>query len=521
MLEIIRNNDHQSGLRYRGVTIHHPDHPDEEARVHIAGVKAEMSGLLLVFGLGLGYHLEALAERWPQARIMAFDPDPALRKVFSEHVGLVDPNQNRLTVVHDWADLTEFITREIVHGNHPDPAVFIHPGYRILFPQDWRAFEDIIRGARLRRAVADKTRKEKGRLFLTNLAANLPDLLDRPDLTDLSGRLPGLAGFIVGSGPGLEKNGKLLRKVEGRGLILAAGSARRPLAELGVRPDMIIVVEAEDTSDFLKPAALSPDTLLVLASACHPAHFSVPGFTQTVFHATAGAACLLGQETFVPQAGTAGSAAFTLGLLLGLNPLVLVGQDQAFSDGRLHAQGTPGSPPSSSLKGFFQVEGIEGRPVPTHSGFVASLHWFAEAIQYLKEKSPERTVINASENGARIPGWPELRLEEVLRGLKPGPQKAADLPQLIAGLGRPEVGQVRERLEQTWAIIDRVSQLARAAPQGLSAAWNDCRANHPFLAEVLSAPADGYSLDEIKPSLQWAETLIIKMFEALDRYEKR
>jgi len=520
MLEIIRTSGRRPGLRYRGASIHHPDHPAEEARAHIAGIKAEDNGLILIFGLGLGYHLEALAHRRPQARIMAFDPDPALQQAFREHVNLLDLNQNRLTVIQEWAALNDFITREIVHGNHPEPAVFIHPGYRILFRKDWRTFEDIIRGARLRRAVADKTRKEKGRLFLTNLADNLPVLLERPVVTDLAESWPGLAGFIVGSGPGLEKNGRLLRNGEGRGLILAAGSARRPLAELGVRPDMIVVVEAEDTSDFLKPSGCSPESLLVLASASHPAHFQIPGFIQAVFHATAGAAYLLGQELFVPQAGTAGSAAFTLGLLLGLNPLVLVGQDQAFSNGRLHAPGTPGSPPSSSLKGFFQVAGVDSRPAPTHSGFVASLHWFAESAQYLKQKFPGRTVINASENGARIPGLPDSSLEEVLNRLKPGRKDDVGPPKPLADLGRPEAGQVRERLEQTWEIIGHLSQLARTAPQGLSAAWSDCRTHHPFLAEILNPDAAVRSVDESKENLQWAEALLIKMIENLDRYEK-
>ena len=69
----------------------------------------------------------------------------------------------------------------------------------------------IIRGAVLRRAVNDKTLREKGSLFFNHLAENLPAIIEKPLITDLKHRFKNLAGFIVGSGPSLEQTAGLLR----------------------------------------------------------------------------------------------------------------------------------------------------------------------------------------------------------------------------------------------------------------------------------------------------------------------
>ncbi|MDY6852787.1 MAG: 6-hydroxymethylpterin diphosphokinase MptE-like protein, partial [Thermodesulfobacteriota bacterium] len=365
MLEITQGNGDRRGLKYRGRVLHDADRATEEARDQVMQVKAEGKGLIVVFGLGLGYHIEELAGLWPQAKIVAFDPEPALQDAYAKHAADTGTGPDRLTIVRDWPSLNYLLTQEIVHGNNPDPAVFKHPEYQILFPKESEAFAGIINGARVRRAVMDKTIQEKGGLFLDNLADNLPDIMNLPLLTELQGRLPSRPGFIVGAGPGLEKNGDLLRNLDGRGLILAAASAWKPLLDKGVRPDMLAVVEAEDTSRFLRLAEPDPKALLALASTAHPEHFNVPGFNQSVYHLSQGAAYILGAETFAPQAGTAGTAAFTIGLLWGLNPLILIGQDQAFASDRLHVQGSPSPNPTPDEVTTFSVTGTGGDKVQT------------------------------------------------------------------------------------------------------------------------------------------------------------
>ncbi|MEW5722983.1 MAG: 6-hydroxymethylpterin diphosphokinase MptE-like protein, partial [Thermodesulfobacteriota bacterium] len=348
------------GLKFRGCYLHDPNRPLEEARENVALLRDESPSLVLVFGLGLGYHLQALKERWPGADVVVFEPEVELRDMYQRHCLQAGPESPRPRVVSGWRELDEVLTREVVHGRHPEPAVFIAPGYDLLLPRAVENFKGNVLAARLRRAVDIKTRREKGRLFLEHLAANTRALLETPLLTGLKGKMPRRPGFLVGSGPGLGKNGRWLREIQDRALILAGSSALKPLLEMGVRPDAVTVIEAEDTSRFFRLPDVPAGCVLSLASASHPAHFQVPGYRRSAFHLSPGAACLFGSEDFVPQAGTSGSAAFTLGLLLGLDPLVLVGQDQAFDHGRVHAAGTPGDEPIRNRAALFTVTGLDG-----------------------------------------------------------------------------------------------------------------------------------------------------------------
>ena len=501
MLEIIDKNQ-WPGLSYRGVTLHDPERPVREAEALVDGHGLSGKTLICVFGLGLGYHLRALWSRFPGTTVVAFDPEPELRRAYADFGFGPDQGKTKLIVAPDLDELDRLVTDEVVHGDHPDPGILIHPGYALLFPKETELFGQIVRGARLRRAVIDKTRREKGRDFLANLALNMPSVLTLPDLARLQNRLPALPGLIVGSGPGLEKNARLLKDLRGNALILAASSAWKPLIDLGIHPDVVVVIEADDTSGYLTEGV--PGTILALASASHPSHFQAPGFTRAVFHLTSGAAFICGSEDFVPQGGVAGSAAFTIGLLLGLNPLVLLGQDQAYGPAGLHARGTPGEASIDDLA-VFEVAGEDGRPVRTHSGLLASIQWYCESARYLKRHSPDKVLINATESGARIPGIPNMKFREVMdRYLKPGPPG----PNLVKLLHKPAgstdwtvAGQI---LRQTWELLDRVLEMFRYAPDRATEMLEACRSDHPFLREALA------ELDR-DPSPTVARTLLLEV----------
>ncbi|MFH1092223.1 MAG: 6-hydroxymethylpterin diphosphokinase MptE-like protein, partial [Pseudomonadota bacterium] len=199
--------------------------------------------------------------------IAVYEPEPKLSEASGPNSDYVFLKENHLFVTADSGSFNELVTQETVHGDNPDPEVHVCPGYETIYPDHFRTFNQIIMGARLRRAVMDKTLLEKGRSFLSNLTVNFKRVLERPDLTGLKGRLCGCPGFIVGSGPGLEKNLHLLKNNPGRGLIIAAASALKPLREGGIEPDMVVVIEAEDTSSYLDLNGTPLNMLLALASA--------------------------------------------------------------------------------------------------------------------------------------------------------------------------------------------------------------------------------------------------------------
>ncbi len=514
--EIINMASKEPGLQYRGLTIHDPHRAGDEAASQIAALTGETSGLILVLGVGLGYHLLALAERYPAARIMAYEPDAELLETYRAFSSDQPPMGENFELLTGWNEFSDRAAAAIVHGDFPRPVLFIHPAYRGLFPDEVRRFQGIVKAAELRRVVIDKTRKEKSILFAENLARNLPRLLRLPVVTGLKDRWPGIPGFIVGSGPGLAQNGSLLRELNGRGVILAASSAWKPLMGMGVPSAAVVIVEGEDTSRFIRQPAADPGCLLTLASTAHPAHFEVEGFSQAFYHLHSAPAYLMGEDNFVPQAGTAGTAAFTLGLLFGFNPLILVGQDQAFAGDRIHAQGAPNRDQGASSLATFQVSGTDGRTVETHSAFAASLHWYGEAISHLRKKNSHPTIINATESGARIPGIPHVPLAEVMKRLRPKGSPPPDLVRAMHTCRRPDPAMVKERLLATWRLVSQLDQVMRQAPaQGLSLFGEACR-THPFLNFALPVPPEQASPETRRELLGKLEGMLLTMLEAVE-----
>lgn len=456
----------------------------EQARGQVDRLTTRPAKLVFVFGIGEGHQLQALLEKWTETRIIAFDPSPESISSALQLTALTTAG-SRLTMLSNWDDLYKLMTKEMVFGEHPQAAALISPGYEYWYPQETETFERAIRESRLWRGVIDKTAKEKGHIFRANLAANTGTVMKLPLLTDLKGKVPVRPAFIVGSGPGLEKNGRLLREVKGRGLILAASSAFQPLVNMGVVPDIVVVLESDDTSEYLSTSHQFTDCVLAVGSSAHPRHFQAPGFSLATYHLTAGAAFLFDNHIHVPQGGTSGSAAFTLAYLLGLNPLILMGQDQAYEDGRLHARGTPGDIPEFLNRDDYYVAGKDGQRVRTHSGFVASLHWFLESVRYLQEAAPEVGIINATESGASIPGVPDLSLWQILGHM---PENQAGMPSvsaLLMELKRPDSREVRINLRQTWDILNSLSRLRKRPWAQVKPLVAEARQLHPYLWEAL------------------------------------
>jgi hypothetical protein len=332
-------------------------------------------------------------------------------------------------------------------------------------------------------------------------------------ITDLRNRFKGLPGFIIGSGPSLEQAAPLIPDLKGRGLILAASTALKPLVSMGVEPEMAVVIEAEDTSDYLLDTGQSKDCVLAVASAAHPAHFNSPDFITTFFHLNYGTALLFGHHDFAPQAGTAGSAAFTLGLLLGLNPLVLVGQDQCVGE-TLHARGTPGEVEKTPDMEAYLVDCAGGGQVRTHSGFAASLHWFAESAGFLSRTEPGRIVVNASDNGAHIPGIPDMPLDKILERLDSRPA-VFDLAFQVRSLEKKDPGQIRSSLKLTWDMVGRLLMMMRLKPDSGAEVLAEYQRTDPVLRLFLSGLKQDPEPGQAIKRLEEAENLILKMLSDL------
>jgi hypothetical protein len=386
-----------------------------EARRLVSPLVEAGPSWVVIYGLGLGYHVEALREELPGVEILIYEPyEEVFRAAFLHPYGTwqADP---RIQVVQRIEDLEDELIQRCIYGDPvPLPALWMHPVYRRLAPEEAARLEKIFLDLKVRQTVNAQTIQGKKGLWLKNIIANWPRILVLPWITHLAHFFRNVPCIIVGAGPSLQKNFHLLEPLGQKSLIFAAGSVYGWLRERGISSHLVGISEGHDVRPLmdLKAHGEEDGEWLVLSSSAHPQHFNEWLGRQCTFHAEKWVSRVLAQEPFIPHGGHICSAAFTIGLVLGCNPLILVGQDLSYGEEDLHVPGIIKIPEEEILKTQrFPMAGREGA-VYGHGAMVSYLSWYEESARYLAGKRPELKLINATQGGARIRGFHELSLAE-------------------------------------------------------------------------------------------------------------
>jgi len=371
--------------------------------------------------------------------------------------------------------------------------------------------------ARLR----DNTLRERARGIVESALANLPHLGALPLATTLARPLAGTPAFIVSAGPSLDRNAHLLARAAERGALFAVNTSAPVLAAREVEIDVLVAVETVDVSEALAAGARAARSV-ALEIAAAPSLFDVPARRRLAFvsavPAFAELSRLLGAEPLF-YGGSVATAAFALAVAWGADPIVLVGQDLAYTDGRVYATGTPYDGMTARASGswisfagrpekeaIYARSGIPAQPrvrprVPVAAwggaGTVDSTHdlvlfrrWFEDEARRLAG-GPH--LINASEAGASISGFEERPLGEVLHELGPRADALGARIDELEPVGPARVAGARARVAADARALARAAARClgassegarRRAEQALRAAARACP-----LGEMHAAPA--------------------------------
>jgi hypothetical protein len=506
MLEITTQGDCLLGGR-----LLHPGQGNlETARQDLAPLlaAARPEDTVVMAGLGLGWHAQAVLEHDPAPHLLVYEPDER-RRAWAAALGPAWRGGDKAVMAKDDEQLIEALAPRLVYAPAGRVAIYCHPAYRQAAPEVLAQAEAMVRRSQSRGQVEHANRGAKQRLWLEHLAHNFKHLLRMPDVSRLLGLGQGRPALVVGAGPSLDQSLAELRGIDRRCLVLAAASALAPLAGVGVAPHLALAMEAKDESRQL--AGADPGrTILAAASSSHPAHFAAwPGY-KALFHLQPWVAGLVGEGLALPSGGHVTSVAFSLAVLMGCHPIILVGQDLAYSGGRQHASQRPGGEESSPAKGL-QVPAIGGGLIETSQVMQSYIAWYQEAAAYLARQSQESRVINATAQGALLPGFPHVPLAAALAQIPSSSNnfnfiarslRAQKLPQ-ASDLGL-RLGQARAGLRRARAVLEQdgleacrrqtdPDNPAGAALQmlGAGAGPEDAREALSFMTGVLRQMAEG------------------------------
>lgn len=294
-----------------------------------------------------------------------------------------------------------------------------------------------------------QTSKVRSRIWAKHFIENIPHLCTAPMVMPPFGSFRGVPAFIVGNGPSLAKNKRHIEEASKRGIVFAVNGATKVVTH-----HIQVCVESNDIRHKLNP---DPAALKAYSMICDPRVMAHGGGTLAPIWAGE-LSILLEQLTGWERLWTSGSGSVTamsLAMRLGCHPIVLVGQDLAWTDNKIYSDsGTVRFEGHDAKLNWVAPEHDRADPLPASidvrevpgwgGGMVKSSPNFEGVRMFLQNMCrhlpSEYRVVNATEGGARIEGWSEERLEDVVAGLKPrgriGLHGAKPLPkeQVIAWL---------------------------------------------------------------------------------------
>lgn len=488
-IEAAKNGSPTATIREDGKTFtyHSRYDPQTEAKKLVETSFGDHSHVVIL-GFGLGYLLDEVLSRLPKPgnahQVLIIEPDARLlfhalhcrdlRRVLSDGridwcVGMTpDEVGETWSLALDWAALNKLAIIE-----HP-PSLFRHTQYFERIKEKIRYFCQRSKGNLV-------TLMHNGIEFLTNNLLNMGAVIKFPGVGRLFDKFAGIPAIVVAAGPSLEKNVNLLSRVKDKFLIIAVDTAFRQLAIRGITPDIVCAADPsyENSLDFVGVEDRK-DVILAFEPMSHP---DIPRvFQGPKMLMTFGGGILGWLEKFREPVGSLscwGSIAtttFDMARKFGCDPIIFIGLDLSFQDGRLHARGSYSDDvlynslhPFTSLehetvdyvstRGVHKYTGPNGAELFTDQNMQLYKGWFEDQFRQTSQQ-----VVNATEGGIVDKFVEKIPLEKAIENFW---NRGGNIPAILASaIARPPVidrEKLAKEIQSVMEELHKQEQLTREA----------------------------------------------------------
>ncbi|MEM1422432.1 MAG: 6-hydroxymethylpterin diphosphokinase MptE-like protein, partial [Planctomycetota bacterium] len=307
-------------------------------------------GAFVVLGMGLGHHAAALARRMEGlSSVLVFEPDLALLRAVLERVDHTAWLAKKTTVIVTDPDDVGAMTADMKGF---EPLFSIGVEFVEHAPNSARLGD---RAARLSKTLAAAvasmrmhviTAMVQSDVTVRNQLMNIGHYASRPGIAELEGLCAGRPAILVAAGPSMKHAIARLQdpRVRERCVVIAVQTALRPLLDAGIKPHFVTAIDHHEISkrfyEGLTAEEVEGVTLIAEARAnaaildAFPGDLRLP--TDTFLDELLGSDEPRGKLT---AAATVAHLNHYLARWLGCDPVVLVGQDLAFTDGQYYGAG--------------------------------------------------------------------------------------------------------------------------------------------------------------------------------------
>ncbi len=449
----------EPNLSINGVPVHSQTGAEKEAKEILEKSEDSANHIHIIFGLGLGYLFKEFCDN-AQGMVILYEPNLEVLRITLEMVDFkAELSKKNIFVATDF-DMLEKIFNGIYSFKNITKCHFLtyhrqhnHSELEALVKELTR-INSII-------ACNFDFFKRLDYSFILNTLNNLPLKIESKPLDLLTDKFKNVPAVIVSAGPSLAKNIEILKKYQDKVLIFCVGTAYKALEKAGIKPDFLHAIEMHDSSAQIRDFDLSD------------INFVHEGYTNKEFLqlnyknkfrtlsceniSNVWLAKILGEDSSKYETkGTVSYNAMYSAHLLGCNPIILIGQDLAYTDGQCYSHDSafsnlkciidektnaakivPDNYEEYRIASFgkestvpldvqnkllakrleelnnsiMPVKGQNGETLITEQGYSLFIEYFKNFAKRFKE---EKILINSSPGGAQIDGFNNVPLEDVL-----------------------------------------------------------------------------------------------------------
>lgn len=379
----------------------------------------ENSQYILLIGWGLGYHIQALLQRFPNKKYFIYEPDSSSFLMSLKHVDLSrvinHPNIVSIAVGNKRACYHSFLDQFTENVSESFSEVSI-PSYKILYQEEIEQFSILtIELTKMKRSNL-ATYSQFSLDWIRNISKNIKYISKFPGVSFLADVLEGRPVIIVGSGPSLKYDLETIKELRNNVTIIAAGTSTQALMKANISPDLIVSIdggipnlrafESLDIDDIpmVFGSFLQPD---ILSDKSKRLAYAIMDLDVVTPH-------LLPEDEsgiqFKSNYSVTGLC-IQLAVFMGSSTIVFTGQDLSFPEhqyyvdgiNHIESQDTTRITSSADLK----VNNVDGGLNDTNHSMYVTL----KDIEYLISSFEDIHFINASQHGALINGTSSCKLE--------------------------------------------------------------------------------------------------------------
>lgn len=364
---------------------------------------------IIVIGVGLGYHVLLLAEKYPHQSIHVFELNNSFMNWLLKNKKLTNLITKENIILHYEKDIS-VILKQLSEQltDFPNNLLIYKPSLELIEQDNIRLILESF-------LLKKRTIREQGESLKKNFALNLK--LKDEDINHYKGCYSNSSTILVSAGPSMTKQIPLLKVASNLGIIIACvGTALLPLVKASIKPNLIMISDPKDLiiEQFLGLENLNDIPLFYLSTANHGAVKQYGGPRYIVWQKGFEDAEYQAKQNKVPLIETGGSVATSLLDLLvklGSKKIALVGQDLAFTNNLTHAIGTHSySEIHSNIKTIEIDNYYRSGKIKTSRNLFIYLKWFERYVEQYKDIQ----FWNCTEGGAYIKGWQHCPLSEFL-----------------------------------------------------------------------------------------------------------